>query len=142
MKNLSFNYPQQFIIHSDSKVTQKYGVHACFTQQQYSSMFRSNITLQLKLIRQIGSIIFYFYSYCQLTMNLLVEIRLINCFGMSFRGRMTQEWFLVSPRFLSMSVDVYPFIKKCWFAVVLQSLLLFDTIDAVIIGDLHYLCYQ
>ena len=56
-------------------------------------------------------------------MNLPVEIRLKNCFGMSFRGRMTQERFLVSPRFLSISVDVDPFIKKCWLAVVLQSLL-------------------
>ena len=42
---------------------------------------------------------------------------------MSFQGRMTQERFVVPPRFLSVSVDVDPFIKKCWFAVVLQSLL-------------------
>ena len=32
--------------------------------------------------------------------------------GMSFQGRMTQERFVVSPRFPSISVDVDPFIKN------------------------------
>ena len=79
----------------------------------------SGITaLQLKLIKRDEHITGKFAFA-----NVPVEIRSNNCFGMSSRGTMTQDRFLVSPLFLSISVDVDPFIKKCWFAVVLQSLL-------------------
>ena len=56
--------------------------------------------LQLKLIKRDEHITSKFAFA-----NGPVEIRSKNCFGMSFRGTMTQDRFLVSPLFLSINWD-------------------------------------